>query len=99
LNGYATHAIFDDHNKWRFMFMDYITYQGVTQDVAEQMMLQDLEHLFRKSVHPWRNLASQHLLMYQQNWKKQYLSGCNQMSGQDRGSFWMVSSPPTPPKR
>jgi hypothetical protein len=36
LNGYATHAIFDDHNKRRFMFMDYITYQGVTQDVAEQ---------------------------------------------------------------
>jgi hypothetical protein len=33
---YATHAIFDDHDKWRFMFMDYITYQGVTQDVAEQ---------------------------------------------------------------
>ena len=31
------------------MFMDYITYQGVTQDVAEQMMLQDLKHLFRKS--------------------------------------------------
>ncbi len=29
--------------------MDYITYQGVTQDVAEQMMLQDLERLFRKS--------------------------------------------------
>jgi len=49
LNGYATHAIFDDHNKRRFMFMDYITYQGVTQDVAEQMMLQDLERLFRKS--------------------------------------------------
>jgi hypothetical protein len=49
LNGYATHAIFDDHDKRRFMFMDYITYQGVTQDVAEQMMLQDLERLFRKS--------------------------------------------------
>jgi hypothetical protein len=49
LHGYATHAIFDDHNKLCFMFMDYITYQGVTQDVAEQMMLQDLERLFRKS--------------------------------------------------
>jgi hypothetical protein len=32
-----------------FMFMDYITYQGVTQDVAEQKMLQELEHLFWKS--------------------------------------------------
>ncbi len=31
------------------MFMDYITYQCVTQDAAEQMMLQDLERLFRKS--------------------------------------------------
>jgi len=31
LNGYATHAIFDDYNKRHFMFMDYITYQGVTQ--------------------------------------------------------------------
>ncbi len=31
------------------MFMDHITYQGVTQDVAEQMMLQDLERLFCKS--------------------------------------------------
>ncbi len=49
LNGYATHAIFNDHDKRRFMFMDYITYQGVTQDVAEQMMLQDLERLFQKS--------------------------------------------------
>jgi hypothetical protein len=49
LNGYATHAIFDDLDKWRFMSMDYITYQGVTQDVAEQLMLQDLERLFRKS--------------------------------------------------
>jgi len=35
LNGYATHVIFDDHNKRCFMFMDYITYQGVMQDVAE----------------------------------------------------------------
>ena len=49
LKGYATHAIFDDHDRWHFMFMDYITYQGVTQDVAKQMMLQDLECLFRKS--------------------------------------------------
>jgi hypothetical protein len=80
LNGYATHAIFDDHNKRRFMFMDYITYQGVTQDVAEQMMLRIWSIFSERAVHPWRNLASQHLIMYQQNWKKQYLSGCNQMS-------------------
>jgi hypothetical protein len=50
LSGYATHAIFDDHDKRRFMFMDYIIYQGVTQDVAEQMMLQDLERLFQKEL-------------------------------------------------
>jgi hypothetical protein len=31
------------------MFMDYITYQGVPQVVAEQMMLQDFERCFRKS--------------------------------------------------
>ncbi len=49
LNGYATHAIFDDQGKRRFMFIDYITYQGVNQDVAEQKMMQDLERLFRKS--------------------------------------------------
>jgi hypothetical protein len=30
------------------MFMDYITYQGVPQVVAEQMMLQDLERCFCK---------------------------------------------------
>ncbi len=49
LNGYATHAIFDDHEKHRFMFMNYITYQVVTQDVAQQKMLQDLDPLFQKS--------------------------------------------------
>ncbi len=31
------------------MLMDYITYQGVPQVVAKQMMLQDLEHCFCKS--------------------------------------------------
>jgi len=50
LNGYATHAIFDDHNKWRFMFMDYITYQGVTQDVAKQMMLHNTSSLERELI-------------------------------------------------
>jgi hypothetical protein len=49
LHGYATHVIFDDYEKRHFMFMDYITYQGVAQVVAKQMMLQDLEHCFCKS--------------------------------------------------
>jgi hypothetical protein len=49
LHGYATHAIFDDYEKRRFMFMDYITMHGVIESVAEQMMLQDLERKFRKS--------------------------------------------------
>ncbi len=31
------------------MFMAYITYQGVAQVVAKQMMLQDLERSFCKS--------------------------------------------------
>jgi hypothetical protein len=29
--------------------MDYITYRGVPELIAEQMMLQDLERRFRKS--------------------------------------------------
>jgi hypothetical protein len=49
LHGYATHVILDDYNKSHFMFMDYITYQGVAQVVAKQMMLQDLERCFCKS--------------------------------------------------
>jgi hypothetical protein len=50
LHGYAMYVIFDDYEKRRFMFMDYITYQGVAQVVvAEQMMLQDLERCFCKS--------------------------------------------------
>jgi hypothetical protein len=49
VHGYATHAIFDDYERRRFMFMDYITYRGVPELIAEQMMLQDLERHFRKS--------------------------------------------------
>ncbi len=49
LHGYATHVIFDDYKRSHFMFMDYITYQGVPQLVAKQMMLQDLERYFCKS--------------------------------------------------
>jgi hypothetical protein len=49
VHGYATHAIFDDYERRRFMFMDYITYSGVPELIAEQMMLQDLERHFRKS--------------------------------------------------
>jgi hypothetical protein len=49
LHGYAMHAIYEVYEIRCFMFMDYITYQGVPQVVAEQMMLQDLEHQFCKS--------------------------------------------------
>jgi hypothetical protein len=35
LHGYAIHVIFDDYERRHFMFMDYITYQGVPQVVAE----------------------------------------------------------------
>jgi hypothetical protein len=49
IHGYAMHIIFDDYKRRNFMFMDYITYQGVPQVVAEQMMLQDLERCFCKS--------------------------------------------------
>jgi hypothetical protein len=49
LHGYAMHVKFDDNKKKCFIFMDYITYQGVSQVVAKQMMLQDLERHFCKS--------------------------------------------------
>jgi hypothetical protein len=49
IHGYAMHVIFDDYERRCFMFMDYITYQGVPEVVAKQMMLQDLEHRFCKS--------------------------------------------------
>ena len=49
LHGYATHAIFDNYNMRRFMFMDYITYDSRTEVEAEQIMLRALERLFRKS--------------------------------------------------
>jgi hypothetical protein len=48
LHGYATHAIFDNYDMRRFMFMDYITYENKTEDEAAQMMLRALERLFRK---------------------------------------------------
>jgi hypothetical protein len=57
LHGYATHVIFDDYERSHFMFMDYITYQGVAQVVAKQMMLQDLEHCFSKSHSPLEKLG------------------------------------------
>jgi hypothetical protein len=75
IHGYATHVIFDDYKRRHFMLMDYITYQGVPQVVAKQMMLQDLEHCFCKSHSSLKKLVSQHLMEFQQNLKKQYPSG------------------------
>jgi hypothetical protein len=49
IHGYATHVIFDDYERRHFMFMDYITNQGVPQVVAKQMILQDLERHSCKS--------------------------------------------------
>ncbi len=46
LHGYATHAIFDNFDVRRFMFMDYITYDSRTEEEDEQIMLQALERLF-----------------------------------------------------
>jgi hypothetical protein len=75
LRGYATHVIFDDYERRHFMFMDYITYQGVPQVVAKQMMLQNLECCFCKSHSSLEKFGSQHLMEYRQNLKKQYPSG------------------------
>ncbi len=49
LQGYATHAIFDMPEKMRYMFQDYITFQGHSIEVAYAFMLTDVEKLFRKS--------------------------------------------------
>jgi hypothetical protein len=49
LHGYATHAIFEIPEKKCFMYQDYIIFQHQTVEVAQQMMLQDLEKCFRKS--------------------------------------------------
>jgi hypothetical protein len=49
VHGYATHAIFDDYKRRRFMFIDYIIHNDLPESIAEQMMLQDLEHCFCKS--------------------------------------------------
>jgi hypothetical protein len=60
VQGYVTHAIFDDYDSRGFMFMDYITYQGVVEHVAEQMMLQILSVNFVGVKYQWQNLVSQH---------------------------------------
>jgi hypothetical protein len=49
LHGYATHAIFDDEERRKFMYLDYINIHGLSKTAAVQMMLQDLERIFRKS--------------------------------------------------
>ena len=49
LHGYATHAIFDDEQRRKFMYLDYINIHGLSETAAVQMMLQDLERIFRKS--------------------------------------------------
>ncbi len=43
LHIYATHAIFEIPEKKHFMYQDYITYQHQTVEVAQQMMLRDLD--------------------------------------------------------
>jgi hypothetical protein len=49
VHGCATHAIFNDYRRRHFMFIDYIMNNNVPELIAEQMMLQDLEHCFCKS--------------------------------------------------
>jgi hypothetical protein len=49
LHGYATHAILEIPEKKHFMYQDYITYQHQTVEVAQQMILWDLEKCFCKS--------------------------------------------------
>ena len=49
LHGYATRAVFDDNDKQQYMYQDYILQQGKTVEEAQQLMLRDLEKIFRKS--------------------------------------------------
>jgi hypothetical protein len=50
LNGYETHAIFDNDQLRSFMYMDYIQFHTAqTTENAQVLMLQDLEQLFHKS--------------------------------------------------
>ena len=50
LHGYETHAIYDNDEYRRFMYMDYIQFQNIqTEEYAQVLMLRDLERLFRKS--------------------------------------------------
>jgi hypothetical protein len=49
LQGYATHAIYEIEDKKQYMMQDYIVLGGHSQEVAEQMMLKDLERIFRKN--------------------------------------------------
>ena len=57
LHGYATHAIFEIPEKKCFMYQDYITYQHQTVEVAQQMMLQDLEKCFCKNCSSLNNFG------------------------------------------
>ena len=66
LHGYATHAIFDIPPKKCFMYQDYITYQHQTVEVAQQMMLRDLEKCFCKSCSSLKKLVFLHQIEYQQ---------------------------------
>ncbi len=67
LHGYATNAIFEVPEKKCFMYQDYITYQHQTVEVAQQMMLRDLEKCFRKSCSSLKKLVFLHQIEYQQN--------------------------------
>jgi hypothetical protein len=49
VHGYATHTIFDDYKRRPFMFIDYIINNGLSELIAEQTILQDLERCFCKS--------------------------------------------------
>ena len=49
LQGYATHAIFDNEQNRQRMMQDYILLEGHTTEVAEQQMLRDLQQRFRKN--------------------------------------------------
>ena len=52
LHGYATHVVYEDDQLRKFMYIDYIQSEQryiISETDAQQMMLRDLERLFRRN--------------------------------------------------
>ena len=79
LHGYETHAIYDNVEYRKFMYMDYIQFQNIpTEEYAQVLMLRDLEILKDFSVrvdHHWKSTDFPNLIRYQQNYSVKFYNG------------------------